>query len=231
MLLRAWPRLRLWTWPPHNLNPPIDHRCLRPSLRHRTVHLKDTHDCTNTDTQQKAIGRPHVSNGCLERNGLSQNGLSQRLLRTQHVTASISSCGNHAIATQCPVKNVPPASGGIVHAICRFLQSCSNIWMTRFWWQLTYDITIHIMRLSLKESCFQINVDKIPGCLVGNPGLVDAGESVCRSSFCLSWKPRSTNPAFALWKLPCLSVLMKSTHRPVTQFFGLTFLRSMGSKT
>ena len=45
----------------------------------------------------------------------------------QYVTASISSCGNHAIATQSLVKNVPPASGSIVHAICRFLQFCSNM--------------------------------------------------------------------------------------------------------
>ena len=32
--------------------------------------------------------------------------------------------GRHAKATQCLVKDVPPASGGIVHAICRF----SSIW-------------------------------------------------------------------------------------------------------
>ena len=81
----------------------------------------------------------------------------------QHVTASIGSCGNHATATQCFVKNVPPASGSIVHATCRLLQSCSNIrWMTCFLWHLTYDITIHIIRLSLKEGCFGINVEKIP---------------------------------------------------------------------
>ena len=42
-------------------------------------------------------------------------------------------------------------------------QSCSNIWwMTCFWWQMTYDIAIHIMRVSLKEGCFEINVEKIP---------------------------------------------------------------------
>ena len=80
------------------------------------------------------------------------------------MTASIGSCGNHAIATQCFVKNAPPSSGGIVHAICRFLlQSCSyKWWMTCFWWQLTYNITIHIIRLSLKTGCWEINLEKIP---------------------------------------------------------------------
>ena len=58
---------------------------------------------------------------------------------------------------------------------------------------------------------------------IRNPGLVEAGESVCWYSFCLSWKPLSTHLAFAFRKLPCLSVLMVSTHLPVTQFLGLTF--------
>ena len=73
--------------------------------------------------------------------------------------------------------------------------------MTCFWWQLTCDITTHIIRLSLKEGCFEINMEKITQ-LFRNPGLVDAGESVCRCSLCLSWKPRSTHQAFALRKLP-----------------------------
>ena len=34
--------------------------------------------------------------------------------------------------------------------------------MTCFWWQLTYDIRIHIIRLSLKKGCCEINVEKIP---------------------------------------------------------------------
>ena len=71
----------------------------------------------------------------------------------------------------------------IVHAICRFLQSCNNTWwMTCFWWQLTYDITIHIIRLSLKEGCSEINVKKIQLLLasiwqlIRNPCLVGAGD-------------------------------------------------------
>ena len=57
-----------------------------------------------------------------------------------HVTAPIASCMNHPIrATQRLVKDVPPASGGIVHAKNRFLQSGSNVcWVTCFWWQLTH---------------------------------------------------------------------------------------------
>ena len=42
-------------------------------------------------------------------------------------------------------------------------------WMTCFWWQLTYDITIHIIRLYLKKGCFEIKMRKIPtfaGCLL-----------------------------------------------------------------
>ena len=73
----------------------------------------------------------------------------------QHVTASISPRGNH--------EDIQPASGGIIHAVCRFLQSCSNVRrMSCFWWQLTHNITFHITRLSLKKSCFEINMQKGP---------------------------------------------------------------------
>ena len=45
--------------------------------------------------------------------------------------------------------------------------------MTCFWWKLTYDIRIHIIRLSLKKGCCEINVEQIPtfaGChLPTNP--------------------------------------------------------------
>ena len=34
--------------------------------------------------------------------------------------------------------------------------------MTCFWWQLTHNITVHILRLSLKKGCLKINVEKIP---------------------------------------------------------------------
>ena len=81
---------------------------------------------------------------------------------------------DHAIATQCLVKNVPPASRSIVHAICKFLQSGSNLGrMTCFWWQLTHDIADHIIRLPLKKCCFEINVKKIPtfaGCHLSHLG-------------------------------------------------------------
>ena len=77
-------------------------------------------------------------------------------------------------------------------------------------------------KIVLQKSCFEINVKKIPsfaGCHLtahSNPDLVEAGESVCKYSFCLSWNPLNTNLAFALRKLPCLAVLIVSTHRPET---------------
>ena len=64
-------------------------------------------------------------------------------------------------------------------------QSRNNkLWVTCFWWQLTYDITIHIIRLSLKEGCFEISVERSQLSLaatwqrIRNPCLVDAGKSV-----------------------------------------------------
>ena len=150
-----------------------------------------------------------------------------RLYRIQHVTASIRSCGNYAKAT---VKDIPPASGDIVHATCRFLQSSSNIWR----------MTVLLVALDRRHHESQhkpvLEEKKIPtfgGCHLATPlksSSCEARESVCGESFCLSWKPRSTHLAVALRKLPCLSVLMVSTHRPVTWFFALTFLMSMRSK-
>ena len=101
--------------------------------------------------------------------------LLTRLQRTQHVTALISSCGNHAIATKCLVKNVPPASGGRGGHRSRHMQVSSflqqymvdDLLLVAI---LTYNITIHIIRLPLKESCFEINVEKIAtfaGCHFG----------------------------------------------------------------
>ena len=78
----------------------------------------------------------------------------------QHRSARV---GTMPQQQQCFVKDIPPASGGINHAVCRFLQSCSNVKrMTCFWWQLTHNVTVHITRLSLKKSCFEINMKKIP---------------------------------------------------------------------
>ena len=77
--------------------------------------------------------------------------------------------------------------------------------VTCFWWQLTHNITVHIIRLFLKKSCLKINVKKIPtsaGCHLAthpNPGLVETGESVCWYSFCVSWRPLNTHQAFAFF--------------------------------
>ena len=35
-------------------------------------------------------------------------------------------------------------------------------WMTCFWWQLAQNITIHIIGVSLKRGCFEVNAEKIP---------------------------------------------------------------------
>ena len=87
-------------------------------------------------------------------------GSLTRLYGVQNTTASISLRANNAITTQYLVKDVPPTSGGILHAICSFLWSCSNVmWI---WWQLTHHILVHIIRLSLKDSCLEINVRIVP---------------------------------------------------------------------
>ena len=92
-----------------------------------------------------------------ERHFMSQ--FLQEMVCHANVTASVSWRGNHAITAQCLVKNVPPAPGGIIHAISRFLSSrCNKRRMTCIWWQLTHNITIHTIILFLKESCHKINV-------------------------------------------------------------------------
>ena len=40
--------------------------------------------------------------------------------------------------------------------------------------------------------------------LIRDPGLVEAGESVCKYSLCLSWKPLKTHLAFALEEIALL---------------------------
>ena len=97
------------------------------------------------------------------------------------MTKSVSSCGNHTITTKSFVQKVPRASRGIIHAISTFQTRSNKRRMTRFWWQLTHNITIHTIRLSLKESglkicvrMFQFLLDAIWQ-LIRNPGLVEAG--------------------------------------------------------
>ena len=122
------------------------------------------------------------------------------------------------------------------HHSCHMQVSAIVCRMTCFWWQLTHNITVHIIRLSLTKSCLKIEVKKIPtfaGCHLAT----QTKSRSCRSRgirllvfLCVSWKSLNTHLAFALRKLPCTSVFMVSNHRPVTSFFGLTFLMSMRSK-
>ena len=79
----------------------------------------------------------------------------------RHVTASIVWEPCHRYAVHC--QGYPTSVGEHRSCHMKFLQSSSNIWrMTCFWWQLTHDITVHIMRLSLEKGCFEINVEKTP---------------------------------------------------------------------
>ena len=101
--------------------------------------------------------------------------------------------------TQCLVKDVPPASGGIIHAICRFLQSCRNVWRSDLL-LVAIDTQHHSShhKTVLEEKLSQDQCGKdLNFCLAAiwqlnrNPGLVEAGESVCNYSLCLSWNPLS----------------------------------------
>ena len=118
-----------------------------------------------------------------------------------------------------------------------FFNIAANIWwMTCFWWQLAHNITIHITILSLNKGCFEINVEKIPtaaGCHMATHPKSRSTRSRridLQVILLLSWNPLNTHLDFALRKLPCLWVSVVSTHRPVTQFFGLNFLQSTRSK-
>ena len=51
---------------------------------------------------------------------------TKMFLDVRSVQLSISSRGNHATNTQYLVKDIPPASRGVIHAVCRFLKSRSN---------------------------------------------------------------------------------------------------------
>ena len=129
----------------------------------------------------------------------------------QHRSAPV---GNHARTKQCFVKDGPPTSGGIIHAKSRFLQSCCNVRrMACFWWQLTHHITDHIASLLLKESCFKINAKNVPSFAACHLATHPKSGSL--------WKQGNPSADVPFWplplgKLPCLSVLMVSTHSPVT---------------
>ena len=92
-----------------------------------------------------------------------------RLGWVQHITTALCSRGNHTITAQC-----------FVH-IGR---------MTCFWWQLTHNMTIDTIRLSLQESCLKINVKNVPylaGChLATNPKSRSCGSKrICLLIFLL----------------------------------------------
>ena len=143
----------------------------------------------------------------------------------QHVTAPISSIvGTMPQLAQGLVKDVPPASRRPHSCRMQVSSSLAAMWwrMACFWWQLTYNITVHIVRLSLKNSCFcdQYAKDPIPCWLPYGNSLeirVLWKQGIRLLIFLLLNLETSQCPSGpGLRKLPCLSVLMVSTHRPVT---------------
>ena len=127
--------------------------------------------------------------------------LPTRLQRIQYVTASTGACRNHAIATQCFIKDIPPASGGIVHAICRFLQP-SGKYMADDLLLVAIDTRHHGShhKTALEEGCFEINVKKIStfACchLATHPKSWSCGSTVGNPAACLG------NLSVPIWLLP-----------------------------
>ena len=102
------------------------------------------------------------------------------------MTKSVSSCGNHTITTKSFVQKVPRASRGIIHAISTLQTRSKKKEDDPLLVAIdTHNITIHTIRLSLKESGLKIYVKMFQFLLaaiwqlIRNPGLVGAGESVC----------------------------------------------------
>ena len=109
--------------------------------------------------------------------------------------------------------------------------------MTWFWWQLTHNITIHTIRLSLKESCLKINVKDVPtfaGCRVAtHPKSKSCGSRGIRLLiFHLFVLETSQYPSDFCLEEVTLFVRLDSEH-PLSGllFFGLTLLSLMREKT
>ena len=108
--------------------------------------------------------------------------------------------------------------------------------MTCFWWHLTRNITVHITRLSLKESCLKINVKKVQFLLAAHlathPKSGSCGSRGIRLLiFLLFVLETSQYPSGLCLEEVTLFVRLDGEH-PLsgTQFFRLTFLMSMRSK-
>ena len=105
-----------------------------------------------------------------------------------------------------------------MHAISKFLQFCSNTrMMTCFWWQLTHNITIHTIRLSLKESCLKINVQNVPtlaGChLATHPKSRSCGSrGICLLIFLLFVSETSQYPSCLCLEKVSLFVRLDGEH-------------------
>ena len=147
-----------------------------------------------------------------------------RLCRIQHVTASVSSCGNHAITTQSFLKEVPPSVGG--HHSCHMqvssvMQQCEEDDLLLVAIDTRHHGSHH--KTALEDRLFWNQCEKdsnlcwLPSGnsseirVLWKQGILFADiPSVCRGNLSIPILP------FALRKLPCMSVLMVSTHLPVT---------------
>ena len=146
--------------------------------------------------------------------------LLTRLYRIQYVAASIDSCGIHAIATQCLVKNFPPASSGIVHTICKILQSYNNFcgWPASGGnWHTTSRFTS--WDCPWKKPFWDHEKKKIPS-FVGtthSKSKSRRSKTICLQLILLfvleSFQHPSRICPFALRNFPYLSVLVPNTHQ------------------
>ena len=106
-----------------------------------------------SDCSRDSVRAPFVPSCCAMVFCPRCSQVRSRDCRIQHVTASIGSRGNHACHSYAVLcQGYSTTVGSIVLATCRFLQFSSNMWrMICFWWRLTYDITIHIIRLHWRK--------------------------------------------------------------------------------
>ena len=90
--------------------------------------------------------------------------------------------------------------------------------MTYFWWQLTHYITIHTIRLFLKESCLQIKVKMFQFLLAAiwqtHPTSRTCGsKGICLLIFLLSVLETSQYPSCLCLEEVTLFVLLDGKHR------------------
>ena len=79
------------------------------------------------------------------------------------------------------------------------------------------------LRKNVAFHCKAFRKDQMSRKKRSNTETLPSGESVWRSQFCASWKPRHTHLPLNFLNCPSLSVLIVRTQRPVTKFSILCF--------